>query len=256
YARFGKPDYAIALHDDSRLATGTLGVTAGPLLSSATTFDVIIRGVGGHGARPETTKDPVVMAAQFVVALQTVVSRQVSPKSPAVVTVGSIHGGTRPNIVPDEVKLQISTRAFNEETRGIIIAAIQRTADGVAQMAGVPQDRKPVVTQTEYVPVTYNDPALAERLKRVFVAKFGAENVLDPGPEMVSEDFGLFGLEDHKIPTFMFRIGAVDPAKLAESRKTGVEVPSPHSSKFAPVPEPTIRTGVTAMTAAALDLLN
>ena len=166
YERFGRPDYCIAQHDTPEIAAGEVGVVAGPMLSGANTVEVIIRGVGGHGARPETTKDPVVMAAEFVLALQTIVSRQTAPQDPAVVTVGSIHGGTRPNIIPDEVKLQISTRAFSEDVRRNILAAIDRTARGVALAAGVPEDRGPVVevNESESVPVTYNDPALAGRL--------------------------------------------------------------------------------------------
>jgi len=257
YERFGKPDYVIALHDDPRLAAGTVGVTPGPVLSSSTTVEVTIRGLGGHGAHPDATKDPVVMAAQFVLALQTIVSRQTPPQSPAVVTVGSIHGGTRPNIIPDEVKLQITTRCFSDEVRATILSAIKRTADGIALIAGVPANRSPIVNvlDDESVPVTYNDPALAARLRAVFVQTLGAENVLDPPAEMASEDVGLFGLEGRQIPVFMMRLGAVDADKLRESERTGKPLPSLHSSLFAPIPEPTIRTGVRTTTAAALNLL-
>jgi hippurate hydrolase len=256
YERFGRPDSCIAQHDTPEIAAGQVGVVAGPILSGANTVDVIIRGVGGHGARPETTKDPIVMAAQFVLALQTIVSRQTAPQDPAVVTVGSIHGGTRPNIIPDEVKLQISTRAFSEEVRRNTLAAIERTARGVALAAGVPEDRAPIVTvnQAESVPVTYNDPALAARLKDSLRAALGSQNVLDGKASMVSEDFGLFGLEGRQIPCFMLWLGAADPDKLKESLRTGRALPSLHSSLFAPLPEPAIRTGVIAMTSAVLDL--
>lgn len=257
YERFGRPNYCIAQHDTPEIAAGRVGVVAGPILAGANTVDVIIRGVGGHGARPEATKDPVVMAAQFVLALQTIVSRQTAPQDPAVVTVGSIHGGTRPNIIPDEVKLQISTRAFREEVRRNILAAIERTVRGVALAAGVPEDRAPIVTvnQAESVPVTYNDPALAQRLKGALSATLGGENVMDGKAAMVSEDFGLFGLEGRQIPCLMLWLGAADPGKLKESLRTGQALPSLHSSRFAPLPEPAIRTGVIAMTSAVLELM-
>jgi amidohydrolase len=257
YARFGKPDYAIALHDDPYIEAGKVAVVAGPLLASSTSLDVTIRGLGGHGARPEMTKDPIVMAAEFVLALQTIVSRQLSPVDPGVVTVGSIHGGAKHNVIPDDVILQISTRAFSEEARKTILAAIERTARGIALAAGVPEDRAPIVKvrEDEAVPVTYNDPKLAARLRPVFAAALGDANVIDGKPEMVSEDFGLFGLEGRQIPIFMFRLGAADPQRLAESRRTGTPLPSLHSSLFYPEMEPAIRTGVIATTAAVLDLL-
>ena len=257
YSRFGKPDYAIALHDGSDIAAGTVAVVPGPYLASSTTIDVLIRGLGGHGARPDTTKDPIVMAAQFVLALQTIVSRQISPQDPSVVTVGSIHGGFKHNIIPDEVTLQLSTRAFSDDVRRKIVAAIERTARGVAMTAGVPENRYPIVrvSETEAAPVTYNDPKLAERLKGVFIAALGESATVPSLPEMASEDFGLFGLDGRQIPVAMFRLGAADPQKLRESVRTGSPLPSLHSSLFYPEPEPSIRTGVLATTSAVLDLL-
>lgn len=173
YERFPRPDYCIAQHDNPEIAAGQVALVAGPVLSSSTAVDVIIRGVGGHGARPEATKDPIVAAAQFVLALQTIVSRQTPPQDPAVVTVGSIHGGTKHNIIPDEVRLQISTRAFSDQVRSNTLAAIERTARGVALAAGIPEDRAPIVKvdQAEAVPVTYNDPALATRLRDPLYAR-------------------------------------------------------------------------------------
>jgi hippurate hydrolase len=173
-----------------------------------------------------------------------------------VVTVGSIHGGTRPNIIPDEVKLQISTRAFSEEVRRNILASIERTARGVALAAGVPEDRAPIVTvnESESVPVTYNDPALAGRVKSALSTALGGRNVLDGKPAMVSEDFGLFGLGGRQIPCVMLWLGAADPVKLSESLRTGHALPSLHSSLFAPLPEPALRTGGIALTSAVLEL--
>ena len=257
YTRFPKPDYLVAEHDTPDIAAGKVGLSAGPILASSTSVDVTIRGVGGHGARPEAGKDPIVMAAEFVLALQTIVSRQISPQDPSVVTVGSIHGGSKHNIIPDEVTLQISTRSYSDEVRKTILAAIERTARGVALTAGVPEDRAPIVKvgETESVPVTYNDPKLAARLKGALTSALGAENVTEPRAEMGSEDFGLLGLEGRQIPVVMLRLGAADPRELAESLRTGKPLPSLHSSLFYPRIDPALRTGVAAMTACALDLM-
>jgi hippurate hydrolase len=219
--------------------------------------DVIMRGLGGHGARPEATKDPIVMSAQFINAIQTIVSRQTPPQEPAVVTVGSIHGGTKRNIIPDQVTMLLTIRTFNDQLKSNIIAELTRTAQGVALAAGVPENRAPIVNnhENEGVSVTYNDPKLTAELTPVFVQALGAENVLQPKPEMGSEDFGLLGLENHQIPVFMLRVGAVAPEKFAESQRTGNPLPSLHSSLFAPLPEPTIRTGIIAMTSAIVDLM-
>jgi hippurate hydrolase len=255
YERFGKPDLAIALHD-ANFAAGKVSVVSGPALASSTSIDVVMRGVGSHGAAPEAGKDPIVMAAEFVVALQTVVSRSIPPSQPAVVTVGDIHGGTKRNIIPDEVKMELTTRCYSEEVRQMIIEGVKRTAKGVAIAAGVPADRMPIVTvqNDESTPATINDAALAAKLQKIFEAKLGAENVIERKSIMGSEDFGILSL-DHKIPAVIFWLGAYDPAKVAESEKTGVALPSPHSPFFAPLPEPTLRTGVTAMTDAAVALL-
>jgi amidohydrolase len=257
YSRFPKPDYAIALHDSADLEAGKVGYTPGYALASSTSVDIIVRGIGGHGAHPDSTKDPIVIAAQIVTELQTIVSRERSPFDPAVVTVGSIHGGTKHNIIPDDVHLQLTVRAFKEEVRQKILASIARIAKGIALAAGVPDELAPIVTvsATEVVPATYNDPELTERLAGVFRRTLGADRVVKDSPSMGSEDFGLLGLEGRKIPICMFRLGAVDPVKVAESRQTGKPLPSLHSSLFHPLPEPTLRTGVIAMTAAVLDLM-
>lgn len=256
YERFGTPTYAIALHDSAMEAAGTVSITSGPALASSTSVDVTMRGVSGHGAMPQLAKDPVVMAAEFIVQLQTVVSRQEDPSNPTVVTVGSIHGGTRRNIIPPEVKMEITTRSFTEQAREIVLDGIRRTAQGVALAAGVPGDRAPVVTvlEEESTPALYNDPALAARAKAVLIQTLGAENVFDQGAQMPSEDFGIFG-EGHKIPVFMFWLNAMDPGKLAAARAKGQTLPGPHNSRFEPSPEPTLRTGVVAMTSLAMNLL-
>jgi hippurate hydrolase len=252
YERFPRPDFAIALHDNSEIEAGKVGLTPGYALASSTSVDVQIRGLGGHGAKPETTKDPIVIAAQVVLALQTLVSRENSPLDPAVITVGSIHGGSKHNIIPDEVNLQLTVRAYKEDVRKRILASIERIAKGTAAAAGVPENLAPIVkvSGSQVTAATYNSPELVERLSAVFTKTLGADNVVRVPPAMVSEDFGYFSL-DQKIPSAMFWLGAVDPAKM----KTGERLPSLHSPLFAPAPEPTIRTGIRAMTAAVLDLM-
>ena len=257
YTRFPRPDFAIALHDSGELEAGKVGYLPGYMLASATSVDVTIRGRGGHGAYPHTTKDPVVMAAEYVLAIQTIVSREDSPLDPAVVTVGSIHGGNKHNIIPDEVHLQISVRAYKEEVRQRIFASLERIAKGIALAGGVPEDRAPIVkvSETEVTPATYNDPAMTARVAAAMKSALGAENVVAVEPVMGSEDFGLLGLEGHQIPTMMFRVGAIDTERLAKSKNGGAPLPSLHSSLFWPAPDLTIRTGVRAMSVAVLELM-
>jgi len=257
YSRIPKPDYALALHDSSELETGKIGYTPGYALASSTSVDVIIRGRGAHGSRPEVSKDPIVLASEFVMAIQTIVSRENSPFDPAVVTVGSIHGGTKYNIIPDDVHLQLTIRTYKEEVRQHILASLDRIAKGIALAGGVPEDRAPLVkaSETEVTPAMYNDPTLTEHEVAALKRGLGAENVVEKPAVMGSEDFGQFGLEGHKIPTFMFMVGAIDTDRIAASQKTGVPLPSLHSALFWPVPEPTIRTGVRAMSVAVLELM-
>lgn len=255
YTRFPRPDYALALHDWSNLETGKVGYTAEYTMASATSVDVTIRGMGGHGSAPETARDPIVAAAQLILALQTIVSRENSPLDPAVVTIGSIHGGSRPNIIPDEVRMQLTVRAYKEEVRQKILASIERMAKNIALAAGIPPERAPIVKVVEATPATYNDPALTQRVANAMAKSLGADNVLKLPPLMGSEDFCCYGLEGRQIPICMFRIGAVEPAKVAKNKRTGIPLPSLHSSLFAPLAEPTIRTGVKAMVTAVLELL-
>jgi amidohydrolase len=257
YSRIPKPDYALALHDSSELEVGKISYTPGYSLASATAVEVTIRGRGAHGSRPEVSKDPIVLAAEFIMAIQTIVSRENSPFDPAVVTVGSIHGGTKGNIIPDDVHLQLTVRTYKEEVRQHIVASLDRIAKGVALTGGVPEDRAPIVktSETEATPATYNDPALTAREAAALRKGLGSENVIEGSPVIGSEDFGLFGLEGHQIPTLMLRVGAIDADRIANSQKTGVPLPSLHSALFWPVPEPTIRTGVKAMTLAVMELM-
>jgi len=256
YSMIPKPDFLLALHDNAELEAGKIGYCPGYALANATSVEITIRGLGGHGSKPEVTKDPIVVAAQTILALQTIVSRENSPLDPAVVTVGSIHGGTKSNIIPDEVKLLLTVRSYKEEVRQRILSAIARIAKNTAAAAGIPEDRLPIVKaiETEFTPATYNDPKLTERLAGVFQKALGSDNVVNWPPIMGAEDFGHFSL-DKQIPSAMFWLGAVDPAKVAESKRTGKPLPSLHSSLFEPLPEPTLRTGVKAMTSAVLELM-
>jgi amidohydrolase len=256
YERFGRPDFVLSEHDDSSIAAGDIGIKDGPLLASSTSIDVVMRGVGTHGSRPEGGKDPILLAAEFVMLAQTIVSRQVDPQQPAVLTVGTIHGGLKRNIISEEVKMGLTLRTYSDAVRDQIIEAVRKTAEGVAISYNMPADRMPIVTvsKSEITPATINNPAFAERLRGIAIASLGAGHVITPPAVMGSEDVGQFS-DDGKIPAVMFRLGASDPGKLAESIKTGKSLPGPHSPLFAPVYEPTIRTGVTAMTAMALNIL-
>jgi amidohydrolase len=256
YREFPRPDYALALHNDAELESGKIGICEGNVLAGVDSIDLTVRGVSGHGAFPAYTKDPIVLSAQIILALQTIVSRELRPTEPAVVTVGSIHGGTKHNIIPGEVQLQLTVRQYSDEVRNHILKSIDRIARGVALAAGVPEDRAPMmkVYEEENLPPTYNQPDLARRTAKAIAAILGEERVVKRDPVMGAEDFAFFGRTEERVPITLFWLGTVSPEKLEESRRSGLRLPSLHSSVFAPVPETTIRTGVTAMTAAALEL--
>jgi len=256
FTKFPKPDYVIALHDSSALPAGTVAWHAGPMLAGSDSVDITIRGYGGHGAMPYITKDPIVIGAELVVALQTIVSRESDPQVPTVVTVGSFHAGTKHNIIPDDAHLQLTARTMTPPQREKVLAAITRITNGIAEAAGIPAERAPIIeVSKDNVPATINDAALAQRVAASLEKALGKENVWPGQPIMASEDFSLFALEDPKPPISMFWLGAVDPEKWKEAKEKGTRIPGPHSSEFAPLPEPAIRTGVKAMTTAATDLL-
>jgi amidohydrolase len=256
FQKFPKPDYVLALHDFPTLAAGKVAHREGTMLAGADSVDITIRGFGGHGAAPNMTKDPIVIAAELVVFLQTIVSREEDPLQPTVVTVGSFHAGTKHNIIPDDAHLQLSVRTMTPEQREKTLAAITRAANGIATAAGVSADRMPIVTvDKDGVPATYNDPALTQRVAASLDKALGKDNVVEGKPVMASEDFSLFALGDPKPPICMFWLGAVDPEKIKEAQEQGTRLPSLHSSEFAPLPEPAIRTGVKAMTSVVMDLL-
>lgn len=253
FARTAEPDYALALHSSPELPTGQIGYTSGFALANVDSVDITIRGVGGHGAYPQATKDPVVIAAYVITALQTIVSRETNPLDSVVVTVGSIHGGTKHNIIGDEVKLQLTVRSYQDDIRRRTLDSISRITLQTARALGVPADREPVVSvaEEEYTPSVYNDPQLIDRLVPVWNQAFGPENVVETPPVMAGEDFSRYGRTDADIPAAIFWLGTVDP----ERAQSGEPLPSLHSPFFKPEPREAIRTGVRAMTAAALELL-
>ena len=256
YTKFPKPDYVLALHDNPWLSAGRVAYIEGPILAGADSVDITIRGYGGHGASPHATKDPIVIASEIVLLLQTIVSREMNPLEPAVVTVGSFHSGTKHNIIPDEARLQLTVRTMKPEVREKVLAAITRIVNGVALAAGIPPDRAPIIQiSKDNVPATINDAALTKRVAEALTRSLGKDNVVPGQPIMASEDFSLFALTDPKPPITMFWLGAVDPTKIKESQEKGTRLPSLHSSEFTPFPEPAIRTGVKAMSSVVMELM-
>jgi amidohydrolase len=240
--RFPRPDYALAVHDDARSPAGVIGYHAGPVLSNSDAVRITIFGAGGHGARPESTIDPIVIAARTVLALQTIVSREISPFDAAVITVGSMHGGTKANIIPDEARLDLSVRSLNDSVRTHLLSAIERVAKAEAAAAGAPKE--PLIERLESAHALVNDPALTRRVADALLRELGPDRVQDTPPEMASEDFSEF----HRagVPTLALRVGAVEPSKFEAAMKSGATLPSLHSPLFAPDRERTLKTAVTA----------
>ena len=257
YKRFPKPDFALGFHDKADLEIGHIAVTEGPTYANVDSVNITVRGIGGHGAYPHKTKDPIVLSAEIIMALQTIASRENNPLDPVVVTVGSIHGGTKHNIISDEVKMQLTVRTYKAEVRDRVLAAIDRITKGCATAAGIPTERAPIVDvlKDQFTPATYNNPELTRRLVDVWKKQLGADKIEKSDPTMGGEDFSEYSLADHSIPAVDFHIGAVDPVKIAEFKKAGKELPTLHSSKFAPVPEPTIHVGMVGMISAVLELM-
>ena len=250
FTRFPRPKYALALHVDATLPAGQVGFRAGYILANVDSVDIVMKGKGGHGAYPHTTIDPVVLAAHLIVDLQSLVSREKSPFEPAVVTVGSIHGGTKHNIISDNCRLQLTVRSYNPEVRERLLEGIRRKAKAAALSAGAPE---PTVDFSDATPATRNDEALVERVVPVFRRVLGDDNVIPSEPSMGGEDFSEYGLAG--VPIFMFRLGSVSVDRLAEMKKAGQTPPSLHSPFYYPDARESITTGVTAMSAAVVDLL-
>ena len=253
FERFPKPDYALALHTSADLRTGTIGYTFGPAMAAVDSVDITVRGVGGHGAYPHLTKDPVVISAHIITALQTIVSRETSPIDAAVVTVGQIHGGTKRNIIPPEVKMDLTVRSYTDETRERTLGSIRRIALNTAQALGVPPEREPIlaVSGSEATPALLNSAELGKRLVPAWGAAIGEGNVLEIDPVMGGEDFARYGRTGDDIPVFLFWLGSIDRERF----ESGEPLPSLHSPFFWPDPRPTIETGVKAMTAGVLELM-
>ena len=251
FTRFPRPKYALALHVDAALATGKVGYRAGYILANVDSVDIVMKGRGGHGAYPHTTIDPIVQAAHLIVDLQSLISRENSPLDPAVITVGSIHGGTKHNIISDNCRLQLTVRSYDPEVRERLLEGIRRKAKAAAISAGAPE---PTVELSDATPATRNDEALVERVVPVFRRILGDDNVVPSEPSMGGEDFSEYGLAG--VPIFMFRLGSVNANRLAEMKKGGKSPPSLHSPFYHPDARESIITGVTAMSAALLDLLN
>jgi len=252
--RFPKPDFALALHDNSTLPAGQVSVPLFRALSISSSMDIVVKGVGGHGAYPSTTKDPVALAGRIITALQTIISRESDPFQPAVITVGSIHGGTKHNIIPDEVALQLTIRSYDSVQQQRLIDSIKRVVNGEAVAAGIPERLMPSFRGGTFGQPTLNDTPMATRLKAQFEAKLGKDRVVDLDPSMASEDFQYFGLEA-KIPSVIYWLGGVGKAQWEAANAGGPAIPSLHNSGWAPDPAPTIATGVESMTAAVEMLL-
>ena len=256
YTRFPKPDVLLAFHDSAELPAGVIGVTRGYALANVDSVDIDVKGVGGHGAYPYTTKDPIVLASRVVVALRTLVSRENNPLDPAVVTVGSFQGGTKHNIIPDQVKLQLTVRSYTPEVRKKLLDGIARIARGEAIAGGIPDDRMPVVTVREpYTPSTYNTEKLSGRLIELFGSHFGADRVRETKAVMGGEDFSQFWLADKTKEATILWVGGVPKAKWDAAGGDPKKLPSLHSPFWAPDAEAVISTATEAMTIAALDVL-
>jgi hippurate hydrolase len=250
FRRFPRPDYAVALHVASDLPPGKIEYRAGYAQANVDSVDVTVKGRGGHGAAPDTTIDPIVIAARLVLDLQTIVSREMKPIDPAVITVGSIHGGSKHNIIGDECKLQITVRSYTPEVREKLLAAIRRKASAAAASAGAPE---PVVEVSEGTPAVFNDPELTERVAATIKRVLGDENVAEAKLSMGGEDFSQYGLAG--VPICMFRLGTVDQSRLDAATKKGESPPSLHSPLYYPNAEASLRVSVPAMVAVAMDLL-
>jgi hippurate hydrolase len=257
YTRFPKPQTVLAFHDAAVLPAGVIGITPGYALANVDSVDITVRGVGGHGALPQTTRDPIVLASRIVGTLQTLVSRENDPREPAVVTVGSFHSGAKHNIISDEAKMLLTVRSYTDETRKILLDGIRRIVRGEAIAAGMPENRMPVVTirDGEYTPATYNTEKLTTSTAALFTQRFGAERVLKTKPVMGGEDFSRFHLADKSIESLIFWVGGVPKAQWEKAAGDPAKLPSLHSPFWAPDAETTISTATEALTVAALGVL-
>jgi amidohydrolase len=256
FTRFPRPNFALSLHDDDTMPAGTIGYHPGPFRSMSDGVTIVVHGRGGHAAMPMNTVDPIVLASRIVLALQTIVSRENNPTDPVVITVGSIHGGTTGNVIPDEVRLQLSVRTYTPEVRRKTLAAIRRIAKGEAIAAGAPREPEIISRGDEPAEsVVYNDPALVARLAAALKTGLGDKTVVPMPAKMTSEDFGQYWITG-KVPSALLHIGAVNAEKFAEIQKTGIPGPAPHSPEWAPDREPTLKGAIRAEVTELTELLN
>ena len=255
FTKFPRPDFNLAFHVSASLQAGKVGYLPGWAMANVDSVDITVKGLGGHGAYPHTTKDPIVIAANIVTQLQTIVSRQIAPTDPAVVTVGSIHGGTKHNVIPNEVKLQLTLRSYTDEVRNQTLSSIERIVRGSAISAGLTEEYFPVIEiKDEYTPAVFNNPSLVEEVQRSFVNTLGDDKVIQVSPVMGGEDFGMFGRVEPIIPTALFWLGAVNNEVYEKAKRDDLTLPSLHSDLFLPDADPAINTGVEAMSNAIVDL--
>ncbi len=258
FTRFPKPDYTLAFHDAAQFPAGVIGYTSGYALANVDSVDIKVKGVGGHGAYPQTTKDPIVLAARIIGTLQTLVSREVDPQDAAVVTVGAIHGGAKHNIISDEVTMLLTVRSYSDETRKLLLDGIRRIAKGEAEAAGMPADKMPEVSvaENEFTPATFNTPALTTKMAALFTTQFGKDRVRATSPVMGGEDFSEFYRADKVgIQSLIFWVGGVPQADFDAAMKSGKGLPSLHSPYWKPDAEKVIATGAEALSVAAMDLM-
>jgi amidohydrolase len=252
FTRFPKPDVGIALHDTNDMPVGQVGITPEYAWANADSLRITIYGKGGHGARPETTVDPIVIAASIVVRIQSIVSREIRTGEAAVITVGYFQAGTKNNIIPDQVEMGLTVRSYKPEIRQHLLTAVKRIANGEAEAGGA--EKMPLIEKYESTSAVYNDPILSRHFAATLETALGKSNVVVQPPEIVSEDYSVF--VEQGVPSFFFRLGVADPEKLRQAKAAGKELPSNHSPLFAPVAEPALRTGITAEVLVLRNLLN
>lgn len=256
YTRFPRPQTVIGFHDAASMPAGVIGIRSGYALANVDSVDIVVKGVGGHGAYPNTTKDPIVLASRIVTALQTLVSRELDPQDSAVVTVGSFQAGAKHNIIPDEARLLLTVRSYSPATRQMLLDGIARIAKGEAIASGMPEERMPVVTvKDEFTPSTFNTEPLSGQMKTLFTERFGKDRVIDTPAVMGGEDFSRYYLADKNIQSLIFWVGGVSKAQWDKAGGDAGKLPSLHSPFWAPEAEAVIATATEAMTAAALETL-
>lgn len=257
FSKFPRPDFVLALHVNSALESGKVGLCSGYALANIDAVDILVKGKGGHGSVPQLTIDPIVLASKMILGFQSIVSREISPQKPALITVGAIHGGTNANIIPDEVKLKLTIRSFDDEIQKLLIEKIRRTTEGIAYAAGIEKDNYPVIDiKNEYIPAVYNNPKLTEKINKIFIKTLGKEQVVNLSPEMFGEDFGWYGREKPAIPTLIYSLGSVNPKHMEDALTNKKSLPSTHSSLYLPDLEPSLKTGILSMSLAIIDLLS